>query len=192
MERAFTSKYNGIAVELINDVYISEPFTPDFTKPLDQSGHQLHEVKALWDTGATNCVVKSALVQRLNLIPISMARVRHGGGEDDRRVFLINLFLPNGFAIPFVRVTEAPDVVGNFDIIIGMDIINLGDFSITNLGGKTIFTFRMPSKKTIDYVEEINSINSVAKTQIKHSGKIGRNDPCYCGSGKKYKYCHGK
>ena len=22
--------------------------------------------------------------------------------------------------------------------------------------------------------------------------KIGRNDPCPCGSGKKYKYCHGK
>jgi preprotein translocase subunit SecA len=24
------------------------------------------------------------------------------------------------------------------------------------------------------------------------SGKIGRNDPCYCGSGKKYKKCHGR
>ncbi len=23
-------------------------------------------------------------------------------------------------------------------------------------------------------------------------GKVGRNDPCPCGSGKKYKYCHGK
>lgn len=22
--------------------------------------------------------------------------------------------------------------------------------------------------------------------------KIGRNDPCYCGSNKKYKHCHGK
>ncbi|WP_408917418.1 SEC-C metal-binding domain-containing protein, partial [Caldifermentibacillus hisashii] len=22
--------------------------------------------------------------------------------------------------------------------------------------------------------------------------KIGRNDPCWCGSGKKYKNCHGK
>ncbi|MCK5396170.1 MAG: SEC-C domain-containing protein, partial [Gammaproteobacteria bacterium] len=22
--------------------------------------------------------------------------------------------------------------------------------------------------------------------------KIGRNEPCYCGSGKKYKQCHGK
>jgi len=21
--------------------------------------------------------------------------------------------------------------------------------------------------------------------------KIGRNDPCHCGSGKKFKYCHG-
>jgi preprotein translocase subunit SecA len=24
------------------------------------------------------------------------------------------------------------------------------------------------------------------------AGKIGRNDPCWCGSGKKYKRCHGK
>jgi preprotein translocase subunit SecA len=24
------------------------------------------------------------------------------------------------------------------------------------------------------------------------TGKIGRNSPCFCGSGKKYKYCHGK
>ena len=23
-------------------------------------------------------------------------------------------------------------------------------------------------------------------------GKIGRNEPCPCGSGKKYKHCHGK
>ena len=22
-------------------------------------------------------------------------------------------------------------------------------------------------------------------------GKVGRNDPCPCGSGKKYKHCHG-
>jgi preprotein translocase subunit SecA len=28
------------------------------------------------------------------------------------------------------------------------------------------------------------------KTPAKNDGKIGRNDPCYCGSGKKYKNCH--
>jgi len=27
---------------------------------------------------------------------------------------------------------------------------------------------------------------------VRQMGKIGRNDPCPCGSGKKYKHCHGK
>jgi preprotein translocase subunit SecA len=27
---------------------------------------------------------------------------------------------------------------------------------------------------------------------VRHMGKIGRNDPCPCGSGKKYKHCHGR
>jgi len=29
------------------------------------------------------------------------------------------------------------------------------------------------------------------KIENSQSGKIGRNDPCPCGSGKKYKKCHG-
>ena len=28
--------------------------------------------------------------------------------------------------------------------------------------------------------------------QVRQGEKIGRNDPCPCGSGKKYKHCHGK
>ena len=33
-----------------------------------------------------------------------------------------------------------------------------------------------------------------AKAQpfVRHMGKIGRNDPCPCGSGKKFKHCHGR
>jgi len=27
---------------------------------------------------------------------------------------------------------------------------------------------------------------------VRQEKKIGRNDPCYCGSGKKFKQCHGK
>jgi preprotein translocase subunit SecA len=27
---------------------------------------------------------------------------------------------------------------------------------------------------------------------VRQGEKIGRNDPCPCGSGKKYKHCHGK
>jgi preprotein translocase subunit SecA len=30
-----------------------------------------------------------------------------------------------------------------------------------------------------------------ARTPAKAAAKVGRNDPCPCGSGKKYKKCHG-
>ena len=29
------------------------------------------------------------------------------------------------------------------------------------------------------------------KTIVRETEKVGRNDPCPCGSGKKYKKCHG-
>ena len=34
--------------------------------------------------------------------------------------------------------------------------------------------------------------SKMGHAQVKMTNKIGRNDPCPCGSGKKYKYCHGK
>ena len=30
------------------------------------------------------------------------------------------------------------------------------------------------------------------QTEVRDGPKVGRNDPCPCGSGKKYKQCHGK
>jgi preprotein translocase subunit SecA len=33
---------------------------------------------------------------------------------------------------------------------------------------------------------------STVQTYRRESPKVGRNDPCPCGSGKKYKKCHGK
>jgi preprotein translocase subunit SecA len=31
-----------------------------------------------------------------------------------------------------------------------------------------------------------------AKPFVRGTPKVGRNDPCHCGSGKKFKHCHGK
>jgi hypothetical protein len=33
--------------------------------------------------------------------------------------------------------------------------------------------------------------DAAVKTVRRDEPKMGRNDPCYCGSGKKYKKCHG-
>ncbi|MBI3714881.1 MAG: SEC-C domain-containing protein, partial [Betaproteobacteria bacterium] len=48
-----------------------------------------------------------------------------------------------------------------------------------------------------DYDEALAAADKAAAEQpaqpfIREGIKIGRNDPCYCGSGKKYKHCHGK
>jgi preprotein translocase subunit SecA len=37
-----------------------------------------------------------------------------------------------------------------------------------------------------------NAARVVASSASAANGKPGRNDPCYCGSGKKYKMCHGR
>jgi hypothetical protein len=35
-------------------------------------------------------------------------------------------------------------------------------------------------------------LNQGEVAQARRSGKIGRNTPCPCGSGRKYKKCHGR
>ena len=40
--------------------------------------------------------------------------------------------------------------------------------------------------------QAIQSKVKTAQANVKMTQKIGRNDPCPCGSGKKYKHCHGK
>jgi preprotein translocase subunit SecA len=43
------------------------------------------------------------------------------------------------------------------------------------------------------YDEALEKANAESKEQPFVRGqKVGRNDPCPCGSGKKYKQCHGK
>jgi preprotein translocase subunit SecA len=36
-----------------------------------------------------------------------------------------------------------------------------------------------------------NGDGAAPTTQTRSGPKIGRNDPCWCGSGKKFKKCHG-
>ena len=75
-----------------------------------------------------------------------------------------------------------------------MDIITLGDFSVTNFDEKTTFSFRYPSCSKIDYVMEAKKLQRKdLKKQLKSiEQEIKKNGKCSCGSGKKYRYCHGK
>jgi len=84
------------------------------------------------------------------------------------------------------------------DVLIGMDIISNSDFAVTNRDGKTTFSFAMPSISRIDFSERLKDTKITNRGIISPKGqlstvpKVGRNVPCPCGSGKKYKNCHGK
>ena len=98
------------------------------------------------------------------------------GGIGMSSEYVVNVGLPNGVMIERCDVTEG--YLGDgYDVLIGMDIIGLGDFAVSNRE-RTVFTYRVPSQREIDFVKEIND----------QRGKVGRNAPCRCGSGKKYKY----
>ena len=135
--------------------------------------------------GATNTAISSKVVERCGLIPTGKAISNTANGQCTVNTYLIDISLPNNVNINRVQATEFTAVEGA-DLLIGMDIMSLGDLAISNHEGKTYFSFRIPSIAHTDYVKQLNSMNPI------HVKKIGRNDPCPCGSGKKYKQCCGK
>jgi hypothetical protein len=67
----------------------------------------------------------------------------------------MDIILPDGIRIANVPVAEI-DSEREFDIIIGMNIISLGDFAISNNNGKTVMSFRLPSANLpIDFSRDV-------------------------------------
>jgi hypothetical protein len=81
-----------------------------------------------------------------------------GFNEYEVNTYLVNLFLPNNVVVAAVPVSEGGIAGG--DVLIGMDIIVMGDFAITNCEGRSFWTFRMPAVEEIDFVREIQEHNT--------------------------------
>ena len=147
--KAFTFRNeNGLSRALTTPCGVCVAFNPlDVGTP-----PPISQFITLWDTGASGMVISKNVVSRLNLKPTGVARVFHANGESLVNTYLVNIFLPNQVGIQFIKVTEG--ILNSYDLLIGMDIISSGDFSITNVGGKTTFSFRMPSVREIDYLHE--------------------------------------
>lgn len=100
---------------------------------------------------------------------------------------MLNLTLPNRTGVSGVLATEFTGQDNGFEVIIGMDVIALGDLSVTHVGGRTCMSFRTPSMRENDYVQEWNA---------KRFAGVGRNANCPCGSvdgagrPRKFKDCH--
>jgi len=177
--RAFTVKFSGRVRRITTMVSIGPPVAPG--SPEMQA--PIFDSTALWDTGATHSVITASTAARLNLPPTGVATISHAGGTSHAKKYVVSVTLPNHVRIAAVEVTECPDTTGQFNAIIGMDVIGMGDLSISNFEDKTWMTFRIPSIETVDFVQEADRLTRAA---------VGRNDLCPCGSGRKFKKCCGR
>lgn len=143
---AFTIKSNsGILNQLTTIVSVVIPNTKN-----------AFQVKAIWDTGATASVITENVVKSLGLIPTGMSNVHTANGIALQPTFIVDIVLPNGLKVRDVTVTGATALSGGCDVLIGMDIIGLGDLSITNYKGCTCMSFRIPSMHEVDYVKNLS------------------------------------
>lgn len=142
MSIAFTSTYTGISNRLINEVAI-----------LSEQA-RICNVVAQWDTGAMGTCISKTVVERLSLAPISRVNVYTPSGERTLDAYVIDVRLPNNLLIKNVRAVGGEIAGQGIDILIGMDIIGLGDFAVTNYNRQTVFSFRFPSSGCIDFVKD--------------------------------------
>jgi hypothetical protein len=97
--------------------------------------------RALWDTGAYMSVISASLAQQLGLAVINTDKLTGIGGTILSNRYDISVTLPNKVIFPLVYVAEWG---GNrfYDMLIGMDIISQGEFFLSSVSGKTVFTFK--------------------------------------------------
>ena len=136
---AFTQKWDGLVHQMISKGFL-------------KSGENCIQIKGLWDTGASRTCISPECVRKLQLIPTGCCTNMTASGPAEARTYLVDVLLPNKVIVQDVMVTDAQIGSQGFDVLFGMDLISIGDFSISNYQGKTVLSYRIPSKKMIDFV----------------------------------------
>ncbi|MDR1452581.1 MAG: retroviral-like aspartic protease family protein [Candidatus Margulisbacteria bacterium] len=139
--RSFTNSYPTLSRTLKNNIVIARP----------GDENQNFIFMALWDTGATNTMITQKVVDLLKLRPVNIREVFTPSGKMDAYCHYVDVFLPNKTIIQRIPVLQGEPM--GCDVLIGMDIIGLGDFAVSNFENKTTFSFRLPSKQKVDFLK---------------------------------------
>ena len=162
--KAFTLADNKLLSWLATPCEIGEAYNPNDPNSIPRPKKQYN---GLWDTGASTSMITARIVAELGLVPTGFIKTYHAQGFSIVQTYMVNVLLPNGIHVYNLKVSEGR-LPNGVDMLIGMDIINLGDFSITHRDGGTVFSFQVPSTRHYDFVKKINSEISPADSKIKH------------------------
>lgn len=153
MSTPLTIEFGARALEIATSAKVSKAYN---AARLPGVSHPPYEqIKAVWDTGAMSSVITPALAQKLGLKSLGLVKMQHANGVSMVNTYMINLLLPNKIEIHTLYVMEG--AMTDTDLLIGMDIITMCDFAITNRDGKTVFSFDIPSSRITDYTIKDNN-----------------------------------
>ena len=130
---------------------------PFFVDGYPKDREIIMSTNALIDTGATGSCISRNFAQNAQFRPFMMGQVRGAHGIATVPVYIVDVLLPNGILFPNMEVTEFYGAE-NFDFIIGMNILCMGDMALSNAKNQTVFSFRMPPAEThIDFTQPMPS-----------------------------------
>ena len=143
--KSFSVKYDKITNVLSSKIVLSKP---------SRLGPYLLKIEfaAIWDTGATKTNITTKVARALKLDESGLIECLSVDGYSMKPTYDIDALIPNNVKVLNLEVIGDANL-GGFDVLVGMDIINLGDFVICNERGMTSFSFRMPPKKRINFAE---------------------------------------
>ena len=158
---AFTLKENTVVDRLETPVLLNSRIR-DCSITIDPD----KKWKGVWDTGAKTSSIHKRIVNELGLYAVNDWTMQTANGTAIVTTYFLDITLPNNVMVSNILVS-ASDLGDEIDVLIGMDIISQGDFSISNVNGCTTFSFRIPSVKEIDYVKEANDTNRCLSSEDK-------------------------
>ena len=151
--------FNAITVHLPDKQKQSIIFEIQLGVPVPIDGYPQDQrigmqTMALVDTGATGSCISRRFAAGTQLKPFKMGTVIGAHGIAIVPIYRLDVLLPNGILFTNMEVAEFFGN-NNFDFIIGMNILRMGDMALSNAKGKTVFSFRIPpADEHIDFSQE--------------------------------------
>lgn len=155
---AFTAEHECVVTQLLSSAKLAA------------NGRQI-EVKALWDTGASVTAISMDVVTQLGLVVQGKMKISTPASSKLVNTYLVDIGLPNNVIVSNVKVCDSDIGEQGIGLLIGMNIISLGDFAVSNYEGKTNFSFRIPSQRAVDYRAAAVWGNNISKSHGKKKAK---------------------
>lgn len=130
-------KSKEVQIELLSEAIVKNPNNGNRTKTY-----------AKWDTGATQSCITERLAKLLGLSKSEKQKtIFFDGNMVERSTYEVLIKIGDYWINPLVVEINEND---RFGFIVGMDVISLGDFTVSTFDSMTTFCFRMPSKGHIE------------------------------------------